>query len=591
MNRMHRCNALFIIRILALICLAMLTAKSDASPRGGARDCATRLPGRASEWTAQEQWVWQRICAGQVADLQAFGGTDEPADALHWPEKRTLSARFIETAMADERLRSAIPYRGVEIRGARFSDVVDFESARLHVPLTLSHCQFDKALRLSQAIVDGQLSIDRSNFEGDIDMSGIKTFTSLVLDGVSATHTVNLVDADIGGQLSLNDAKIKGPFKAGSAKVAKGLYATGSAFSEFSLTEASIGGELVIRNSVFDGPASFDAAQVGQSAYLIQKTTFLKDVTFSATHVAGQFDMSTAQIDGPIRMENLSVGRSLFMRDISIKTRASMTYLSVGGNLELSSGSFATLDLTGAHIGQGLRLGSKLRAAPHWQDGAQLILHNASARDIQDRMTCPKDQNWTECVDGWPKKLDLVGFTYENPSALDADKYSDLSLRSSEWWIGWLDRQSGFHPQTYAQVARMLSKINQDDKVIDVLYAEKTREREHAHGIDRVLLTLHQIFVGYGFRTSYALWWAIVFIFLGAVILRVSGEGKRAGIPLGVAYSLDMLLPIIRLREAHYDIDLQGRTRYYFYFHKIMGYVLASFLIAGLAGLVNTTGK
>ena len=49
-----------------------------------------------------------------------------------------------------------------------------------------------------------------------------------------------------------------------------------------------------------------------------------------------------------------------------------------------------------------------------------------------------------------------------------------------------------------------------------------------------------------------------------------------------------MLLPIIRLREKHYkEIDLQGWPRQYFYVHKIMGYVLASFLIAGLVGLTK----
>ena len=52
-------------------------------------------------------------------------------------------------------------------------------------------------------------------------------------------------------------------------------------------------------------------------------------------------------------------------------------------------------------------------------------------------------------------------------------------------------------------------------------------------------------------------------------------------------YSLDLLLPVVRLREQHYDIDLQGRVRYYFYVHQIMGYVLASFLIAGLSGLTK----
>ena len=56
---------------------------------------------------------------------------------------------------------------------------------------------------------------------------------------------------------------------------------------------------------------------------------------------------------------------------------------------------------------------------------------------------------------------------------------------------------------------------------------------------------------------------------------------------IGFFYSLDLLLPVIKLRERHYDVDLTGRTRYYFYFHQMMGYLLVSFLIAGLSGLTK----
>jgi hypothetical protein len=34
-------------------------------------------------------------------------------------------------------------------------------------------------------------------------------------------------------------------------------------------------------------------------------------------------------------------------------------------------------------------------------------------------------------------------------------------------------------------------------------------------------------------------------------------------------------------------IDLRGWVRYYFYFRKLMGYVLGSFIVAGLSGLTK----
>jgi hypothetical protein len=98
---------------------------------------------------------------------------------------------------------------------------------------------------------------------------------------------------------------------------------------------------------------------------------------------------------------------------------------------------------------------------------------------------------------------------------------------------------------------------------------------------------LLKIFIGYGYRMYYAIGWVLGFIALGALVLRLSKEGPRNKMPYGFAYSFDMLLPLIKLREQHYSMELRGWPRYYFYVHKIMGYVLASFLIAGLSGLTK----
>ena len=101
--------------------------------------------------------------------------------------------------------------------------------------------------------------------------------------------------------------------------------------------------------------------------------------------------------------------------------------------------------------------------------------------------------------------------------------------------------------------------------------------------------------IGYGLGDRYfrSLYWVILLVVIGTPVLRRSGQSiilaqnDKPKMKIGVAYSLDMLLPIICLRGRHYDIDLQGMARYYFYMRQIMGYVLASFLIAGLSGLTK----
>lgn len=79
-----------------------------------------------------------------------------------------------------------------------------------------------------------------------------------------------------------------------------------------------------------------------------------------------------------------------------------------------------------------------------------------------------------------------------------------------------------------------------------------------------------------------------MFTVIGAVVLQATGQGPAKGLEAyGLFYSLDMFLPIIKLREFHYTIDLDGIARIYFYFHKLLGYFLASLLAAGLTGLTK----
>jgi hypothetical protein len=55
-----------------------------------------------------------------------------------------------------------------------------------------------------------------------------------------------------------------------------------------------------------------------------------------------------------------------------------------------------------------------------------------------------------------------------------------------------------------------------------------------------------------------------------------------------ILFSFDMLLPFIQLRKEHHELHIRETfQRYYFYFHRIMGYVLGSFLIGALSGLTK----
>jgi hypothetical protein len=90
---------------------------------------------------------------------------------------------------------------------------------------------------------------------------------------------------------------------------------------------------------------------------------------------------------------------------------------------------------------------------------------------------------------------------------------------------------------------------------------------------------------------------------VGAIVLAVSGEYTKIPDVIKwsaastksiiyniidiIFYNFDIILPIVSLHDSFDKIEIAIPMRYYFYFERIMGYVLASFLIAGLAGLTK----
>jgi hypothetical protein len=94
--------------------------------------------------------------------------------------------------------------------------------------------------------------------------------------------------------------------------------------------------------------------------------------------------------------------------------------------------------------------------------------------------------------------------------------------------------------------------------------------------------------IGYGYKLYRAFIWSAFFIVSGALVARRTPEVVGNVVQIGrLAYSFDTFLPLIKLRKRHDDIDIISRARYYFYVHKIAGWVLGSFLVAAITGLTK----
>lgn len=421
------------------------------------------------------------------------------------------------------------------------------------------------------AVVHGPMAIVDTQVTGEANFAATQVGGNLAMNGKSEFASLRLTNARLLANLALDGVKVKGTLDMINLRLDGALDMSGGAeYAEVDMKNAHVGSFVALNGSKVHGQLSMLMARI-DGALQFNDAEFT-DVSMLDARVGGLLNLRRSKVTGKLDLESIQVNGDVFLNlGAEFSGPVDLVFSNVG-ELEMADGTFhGDVDITGGEIRSDLVLGPP---STRWVDGAALILNNAKCNAVQDTN------------DAWPTKLDLTGFTYHSLGGLHPDEHDRMSDRAVKWYRNWLGRQP-YSPQPYVQLAAALRESGRPDAADDILYAGRQRERQRAAWPQRIWLTALDWSVGYGYHVERALYWVVGFIIAGVIALRLSGEGRRHGMPYGFAYSFDLLLPIIRLREMHYSVELNGWSRYYFYLHKIMGYVLASFLIVGLSGMVK----
>jgi len=374
---------------------------------------------------------------------------------------------------------------------------------------------------------------------------------------------------------------------------------------EVLLSRAKIGSELLITGATF--LKALDMARLHVQGPLLMENARFSEVNLEEAKIDGALVTTGSAFAKTLKMNGLHVGGDLVLDKSQIvgEETVFLMFSEIGSNFDISDSSFPSLDLTGTKIKGEFRLGSKYHPPTKWLEKAKLTLRNTEVGAIQDLPTA------------WPNELDLDGFIYGHLGGLGGDGANDIARREIVWFKEWLEKQQPYSPQPYAQLATVILDAGHKDKAKEILYESKDRQRtEVAKGTDWLWLTILKILIGYGYRTiSYLVCWVVAFTGIGVLVLKLSKESSliyssgsdRGAMPQWVykycprsivttmeeflpliAYSFDRFLPLVRLRDYNYSkIELRGWLVYYFYFHQMMGFILASLLIAGVTGLAE----
>lgn len=400
-----------------------------------------------------------------------------------------------------------------------------------------------------------------------------------------------------------------------------------------------------------------------------------KGVRLKGAWIVGALDLEACRLDHPLSIENCYLSERVTLRDAKTRTlvfdgshlnadnrekvalygqrlqidgalhfragfeadgEIALESARIDGNLWCSDAQFRTrsrnaLRLTGAEIRGGLFLRPPRKAdngGYQMFQGGSLILTDVRAGSLVDDERC------------WPPAGELLldGFTYDRVGWASPHGFAArrrwLLLQTADH----LGRN--FRTQPWEQLEKVL---NAEGNAIAArrIGVEKERRKRRAGEIAWYLRPFHALFglaVGYGYFTSRALLWSVLFIALGAVIFQETWRQgamapahevmlddpewravQAADNPAAlwsaaypgrdyvafdpVLYSFDVFLPIVSIEQepawapsASRGATIAGRpfgylAGLYRIFHEIMGYILSAFAIAGAARLVRESGR
>ncbi|MCY4137961.1 MAG: hypothetical protein OXF56_06820 [Rhodobacteraceae bacterium] len=557
--------------------------------------CRFRLEDVKKGWTETDEWAWKEICEGRTVNFndrlkEEFNPTD-PEHLNKWSDKgRMLHRNFLKTILLHEPFQSAIPPWGVHIIGAVFQHDVDLRYGTIDRRLFLEESAFAASVLLGQVTTSATVSFNGSKITGKLGMNTISVGGNLYMRKKAEFKDVDMTGAIVGGLINMTGSTFRGTLGMNGISVGRSLFMGEKADFEdvVDMTGAIVGGQLGMTGSTFRGTLGMEAISVGRNLFMHKKAEF-EDVNMTGANVGGQISMTGSTFRGTLDMDAISVGESLFMRGQAEFKDVSVISSRIDANLDARSAILGNLDLTGTKIGGELRLGTigndvawkNYNTEDKEPDSPRMILQNTNVGALQDTKS------------SWPSVLELNGFTFERLGGFRASEEELPHNRGSDWYIDWLERDQTYSPQPYRQLARILDASGHQSMASDILFASREREFREAWPDEPkkwlgLLMLRMTVGYGHGWRYFWALGWVAFFTVLGTGILRLKEERLDNGKKLGFWYSLDMLLPIVRLREKHYEADLSNEwVRYYFFGHKVVGYVLVFFVLAGMTGLTE----
>jgi hypothetical protein len=560
-------------------------------------------------------------------DGAGWKANDEVDGALKpWPDHRRLSATFLRLILFQPPYADARARPWVRILSAEIIEPLDWMNQSFDAELWLQRCRFHNDVDWKYLRIGRVLDLSGSRLMKGWYADGIVVAGHLFCrDGLFVGEEVRLFGAKVGGQAEFSDAKLGSDFTADYIDI-KGSLACDSGFSiegTVSLIGAKVGGSVHFDGATLKGGLAASMLDIQGSLICSDKLTVNGEVNLLGAQVGRDLAFDSATLHGLMEASGLSVGGHMFLRNMTRLGDANFIAARVRAHVQLRQSTIeGVVDFTGASIDGELHLAKDAeKPAPKWGSEARLILRNTTVGALAGG------------VDSFPKPrkgalppMELTGLTYTRLGGLGAgnNKAGSLAEASHKQLIAWLEAghaQRDFTPGPYRQLASALVAAGHTGKANRILHAMRRHERDCEKSRWRKFgLFMSGITIGFGYRNQYAAYWftvlVLAFAALGLNWNAVAGLNPGAARSFAFSdagwnefgrwagFSFGNSIPLIQLDKAHETFlavefvpgaasaeeperfvhQVPATIAWVFYAQKVLGFVILSFLAAGLTG-------
>ncbi len=504
-----------------------------------------------------------------------------------------VRASFIRELLLDPRFRAIREQGGLTFSRFSISGPLELQDAHISSDISISDSTFLSSIDVSGANIDGNFSLFNTVIRGQLDLNDLHLNGSLYLGdkpditpdpnkprGGTNIDSVNGEGAKILGSVAIEGANIPNGVEFSYASVTGYFEMARSITPRIDIVSGDFGKQFILVDDDLRGPQQVYNSNVSPSNF---------ESSFSVDMYLANFNQ-TVFLDRSITNNPINAGDAVINGSLSIVG----TYLSslvapgirINGELIMGYNDRAILPKS---INRSGRVRQNQGPMTTFAPGSTLDVRFATINSI----TAP------EQVAVWPKlyltNFHLNSFTPENctsniqyPVELNASCKDDIAFFKN--WLS-LDSDSEHILQSYQMVQDLLSTRGDRDEADQIGLARgdsELRSDFHFPFIGFVYRLVYRATVGYGYYPEWSVWLILILTILGALIYRRTDQAIERRNKIGLTFSFDLLIPLIRLDEKNYEVKFTGATKYYFYFHRLAGWILGLFLVSAISLFGNS---